>query len=192
MGNARPAGCAGRRDWMSMTSLETPMNADWPRSAMVRGDKLPAVRRASLLSFMFAVLSGTGVYIEFLAGWNWNVVEAVLLLHIFLGLVFAAMFLVWIGAHLRRGLPKSQRPLFTWLSWMLLAAYALVVVTGAVMIIPPAMFWAGWIWFWRFETTHLLTLVHLWGALAAVAGLIAHLYLRHWHKPTSVTGGASS
>lgn len=175
-----------------MPSLETSMKADWPRSAMVRGDKLPVVRHASLLSLMFAVLLGTGVYIEFLAGWNWNAGEAVLLLHIVLGLVFAAMFLFWIGAHVRRGLPKSQRPLFTWLSWMLLATYALVVVTGVVMIIPLAMFFAGWSWFWRFETTHLLTLVHLWSALTATAGLIAHLYLRHWHKPPSVTGGASS
>jgi hypothetical protein len=177
---------------MSMTSLETPMNADWPRSAMVRDDKLPAVRRASLLSLMFAVLLGTGVYIEFLASWNWKAGEAVLLLHIVLGLVFAAMFLFWIGAHLRLGLPKSQRPLFTWLSWMLLAGYALVLVTGVVMVIPSAMFFAGWSWFWRFETTHLLTLVHLWAALAAAAGLVAHLYLRHWHKPASVKGGASS
>jgi hypothetical protein len=35
-------------------------------------------------------------------------------------------------------------------------------------------------------------LVHLWAALVAAAGLVAHLYLRHWHKPASVKGGASS
>lgn len=175
-----------------MTSLEAPTKADWPRSAMVRGYKLPAVRRASLLTLMFAVLLGTGVYIEFLAGWHWNAGEAVLLLHIVLGLVFVAMFLFWFTTHVRQGLPKSQRPLFTWLSWMLLAGYALVLVTGVIMIIPSAVFLAGWIWFWRFETTHVLTLVHFWSALAAAAGLVAHFYLRHWRKPASVKRAASS
>lgn len=175
-----------------MTSLEAPTKAELPRAVTARGPIRLAVRRASLLTLMFAALLGTGVYIEFFAGWNWNAGETVLLLHIILGLVFAAVFLSWIGVHVLRGLPKSQRLSFTWLSWLLLATYVLVLVTGLVMIIPSASFFAGWIWFWRFETTHLLTLVHLWSALAAAGGLVAHLYLRHWRKPVSMKEGASS
>lgn len=177
---------------MSMTSLKALSGPNLPRTDKVRGSKLLTVRRASLLTIMFATLLGTGVYLEFLASWNWNAGEAILLLHIALGLVFTTVFLSWIGSHVLHGLPKSRRHAFTWLSWLLLATYLVVVLTGLMMVIPSVVFLADQIWFWRFETTHVLTLLHLWGALAAAAGLVAHLYLRHWRQPAAGKGGSSS
>ena len=71
-----------------MTSLEALPGPNLPRTDKVRGSKLFTVRRVLLLTIMFATLLGTGVYLEFLASWNWNAGEAILLLHIALGLVF--------------------------------------------------------------------------------------------------------
>ncbi|PPJ49069.1 hypothetical protein C0075_00315 [Rhizobium sp. KAs_5_22] len=163
-----------------------------PRAVTVRGPSRLAVRRTSLLTILFAVLLGTGTYIEFLAARNWNAGETVLVLHIVLGLVGVAMFASWIGPHVLHGLPKSQRPLFTWLSWLLLASYLLVFGTGLVMIIPLASYLAGRVWFFQFDTTGVLTFLHLWSAFAAASGLFLHLLLQHWRKPASDRRGASS
>lgn len=175
-----------------MTSLHAPTHAEPPRAVTVRVPNRLAVRRTSLLTILFAVLLGTGIYIEFLAARNWNAGEAVLVLHIVLGLVCVAVFASWIGPHVLHGLPKSQRPLFAWLSWLLLASYLLVLGTGLAMIIPLASFLSGRIWFFQFDTTHELTFLHLGSALLAAAGIFSHLLLRHWRKPASVKCGASS
>jgi hypothetical protein len=163
-----------------------------PHAVTVRGPTRLAVRRTSLLTILFAVLLGTGIYIEFLAARNWNAGETVLVLHIILGLVGVAVLASWIGPHVLHGLPKSQRPLFIWLSWLLLASYLLVFGTGLVMIIPLASYLAGRVWFFQFDTTGVLTFLHLWSAFAAAAGLFLHLLLRHWRKPASVRRRASS
>ncbi|RDL50630.1 hypothetical protein BLJAPNOD_01753 [Ensifer sp. M14] len=163
-----------------MTSLKTSPEPACQRFLLEYGPNRPGIRRASLLSVVFTVLLGTGLHLELLATNNWNSGEVVLLLHILLGLVLSAALVSWIGGHVRRGMPKSQRRGFSWLSWLLLTTYAIVVLTGLMMVLPSAAYLAGWPWFWRFETTHMLTFLHLWAALAAGGGLVAHLGLRHW------------
>ena len=144
------------------------------------GPKRAGLRRAMLLSVIFAILFCTGVHLEFLAARSWNSGEAVLWTHIVAGLGFLGLFLSWIGQHVMRGLDHSQRPLFVWLSWLLLGTYVILMVTGLLMVLPTAAFLSGGIWFWHFETTAILTFLHLWGAFAAAAGLLLHLALRHW------------
>jgi hypothetical protein len=146
------------------------------------GPKRPGRRRAMLLSLLFAILLGTGLHLEFLAARNWNSGEIVLWAHIVVGLGFLVAFLPWIGRHVARGLDHSQRPFFVWISWLLLATYVVLIVTGLMMVLPTAIFLGGGIWLWRFETTAILTFLHLWSAFAAAAGLLLHLALRHW-KP---------
>jgi hypothetical protein len=149
------------------------------------GPKRPGLRRAMLLSVLFAILFGTGLHLEFLAARNWNSGEVVLWAHIAAGLGFLGVFLSWIRSHVVRGLDHSQRPIFVWLSWLLLGTYVVLVVTGLMMVLPTAVFLGGGIWFWRFETTGILTFLHLWSAFAAAAGLLLHLVLRHWRPGAS-------
>lgn len=147
-----------------------------------------AARRVTVLSVLVTVLLGTGLYLEFLASRNWNAGEVVLAVHLILGLVFATVFSSWIVRHVRQGLARSRRTLFTGLSWLLLAKFTLLILTGLMMTLPAGIYLTGGIWFWRFETTELIVFVHLWSAFAAVAGLIAHLALRHWRRPSAPAG----
>lgn len=163
-----------------MKSLKTLPEPACRRFVLEYGPKRPGIRGALALSLLFAVLLGTGLHLEFLAARNWNAGEAVLLAHLLVGLIFTALFLSWIGGHLVRGLPRSQRPVFTGLSWLLLAKFALIVITGLMMALPTAVYLAGGIWFWSFQATHVQTFLHLWTSLAAAAGLLAHLAMRHW------------
>ncbi|MEW9613550.1 hypothetical protein AB3G45_06910 [Shinella sp. S4-D37] len=166
-----------------MSSLETLPEPACRRIVLEYGARRAGIRRALALSFLFAILFGTGLHLEFLAGWNWNAGEAVLLAHLAAGLVFTVLLLTWIGGHMARGLPKSQRPLFTALSWLLLAKFVLVVGTGLLMALPVAAYLSGRVWFWSFEATYRLTFLHLWVSFAAAAGFIAHLAMRHWALP---------
>lgn len=175
-----------------MKPLDTLPEAGCRQILAEYGPKRPGITRAVLLSLLFAALLGTGLYIEFLAARNWNAGEVVLLVHIALGLPFTALFLSWIAGHVARGLPKSRRSGFTWLSWLLLAKYLVVIVTGLMMVLPTLLYLGGGIWFWRFETTDVLTFLHLWVALAAAAGLVAHLALRHWEAPGAPKTGRVS
>lgn len=168
-----------------MKSLDTLPEAACRQILAEYGPGRSGRTRAVLLSVLFAALLGTGLYMEFLAMRNWNAGEVVLILHIVLGLPFAALFFSWIAGHVARGLPKSRRSGFTWLSWLLLATYLVVIVTGLMMVLPTLLYLGGVVWFWRFETTHVLTFLHLWVALAAGAGLVAHLALRHWQAPAA-------
>lgn len=144
------------------------------------GPKRPGLCRAILLSLLLAILFSTGLHLEFLAARNWNAGEVVLWGHIAASLGFLGVFLSWVGPHVLRGLDRSQRPLFLWLSWLLLGTYVALIVTGLMMVLPIAVFLGGGIWLWRFETTGILTFLHLWGGFAAAAGLLLHLALRHW------------
>ena len=145
--------------------------------------------RMQVLTYLFALLLGTGLYLEFFAGLNWNYGEVILLLHIVFGLIFTALFLIWIARHIRQGQFRSQRRLFTGLSWFLIAKYVLIITTGLLMLLPPAIYLTGTIWFWQFETTYMLTFLHLWGSIAATTGLLIHLGLRHWRRPASSSCG---
>jgi hypothetical protein len=141
--------------------------------------------RMQVLTYLFALLLGTGLHLEFFAGLNWNSGEVILLLHIVFGLIFTALFLIWIVGHIRQGQFRSQRRFFTGLSWFLIAKYILIIATGFLMALPPAIYLTGTVWFWQFETTYMLTFLHLWGAIVATTGLLVHLGLRHWRKPAS-------
>jgi len=175
-----------------MTSLDALPQLDCRRVDGASRWKGLVAARVPLLTVMFAVLLSTGLYLEFLARRNWNAGEVILLLHIVFGLVFTVVLLSWIGPHVVRGLSKSSRRIFTGLSWLLLATYAAVVMTGLMMILPAAAFLVDRIWFWRFGTTHVLTLLHLWGGLAAAGGLLAHLSMRHWRQPVAGKDRAAS
>lgn len=152
----------------------------------------PRIRRAALLSVAFAVLLGTGLYLEFLAEGNWNAGEAVLVAHVVVGLAFTAVFASWIGGHVMKGLRTGKRRAFQALSWLLLALYILVLATGLLMLLPALIYLGGGLWFWRFETTGLLTFMHLWASLAATAGLFVHLAMRHWRLPVGRSGHGAS
>ena len=158
------------------------------RFVLEYGPKRAGSRRALALSLLFFLLFGTGLHLEFLAGRNWNAGEAILLAHLAVGLLFSALFLSWVGGHVVRSLPRSGRPVFTVLSWLLLVKFVLVTATGLLMALPVAVYLGGGVWFWSFEATHRLTFLHLWGSFAAVAGLLAHLAMRHWALPTGRRG----
>lgn len=144
---------------------------------------------AAGLSLLFGLLFLTGLILEFVAGRNWNSGLVVLLIHVGGGLLFTGLFLFWIPGHCRHGLARSQRAVFTWLSWLLLAKYLVLIVSGLMLVTPGAAYIAGVIWFWSFETTFLLTDLHLWASFAAVLGLLLHLGLRHWRPPAFGRGG---
>jgi hypothetical protein len=136
--------------------------------------------RAVVLSAGFAVLFGTGLHLELFAPYNWRAGELVLWCHVGLGILFTCVFAGWIGSHVGRNLAHAQRTLFSWSSWLLLADYVVVLATGLAMVLPTSLYLGGHVWFWRFETTGILTFLHLWSAVAAVPGLLLHLALRHW------------
>lgn len=159
----------------------SPRNGVGQRSGLV-----PVV----VLSFLFGLLLLSGLILELLAGRNWNSGAVVLVLHIAGGLVFAGLFLGWILGHCRRGLARSERPVFTWLSWLLLAKYLALIGTGLLLVAPAFVYLAGSIWFWSFETTYLLTDLHLWLSLVSVPALLLHLWLRHWRLTSRGRGDA--
>ena len=171
-----------------MESLDTLPEPACRRFVLEYGPKRPGIRRALVLSLLFALLFGTGLHLEFLAARNWNAGEVGLLAHLAVGLVFVALFVSWIGGHVARGLPRSQRPVFTGLSWLLLVKFVLVLVTGLMMALPTALHLAGRLWFWSFEATHVLTFLHLWGSFVAAIGFLAHLAMRHWALPAGGQG----
>src|SRR6218665_3401442 len=111
-----------------MRCRETLPEPAYRRFVLEYGPKRAGLRCVLALSLLFAVLVGTGLHLEFLAGRNWNAGEAILLAHLAVGLVFTALFLSWIGGHVLRGLPRSERPVFSALGWLLLAKFVLVVV----------------------------------------------------------------
>ncbi|WP_337183715.1 hypothetical protein [Shinella sp.] len=174
-----------------MKSLQTLPEPACRRFVLEYGPKRPGIRRALALSLLFAVLVGTGLHLEFLAGRNWNAGETILLAHLAVGLLFTVLFLSWIGGHVLRGLPGSERRVFSVLGWLLLAKFVLVIGTGLMMALPTAVFLAGGVWFWSFEATDVLTFLHLWVSLAASVGLLAHLAMRHW-EPRTVRHGRRS
>jgi hypothetical protein len=148
--------------------------------------------RTVVLSAAFATLFGTGLHLEFFAAYNWRAGELVLWCHIGLGMLFTGFFANWIGSHVSRNLAHVQRSLFSWSSWLLLADYVVVLVTGLAMVLPTALYLGGHVWYWRFETTGILTFLHLWSAVATAPALLVHLALRHWRiDEVRQTGGRS-
>lgn len=137
---------------------------------------------SAMLTAAFTLLLFSGLYLEFLAAGHWNAGKPVLVGHLLVGAFFSLALTPWLVRHLRSGPARSQRRLF---GWLLLGKYLVVTATGLLMALPAAFYLLGHIWFWRFETTHLLTFLHLWSSIVAALGLLAHLTMRHWQRPAS-------
>ncbi|TFH87660.1 hypothetical protein EQG41_06170 [Billgrantia azerbaijanica] len=157
------------------------------------GDTIPAWKGGSAysatLTAAFALLTLSGLYLEFLAASHWAAGKLVLVLHLLGGALFTLALAPWLLSHVRSGPARSQRRLFTLLGWALLGKYLVVIATGLLMALPPALYLLGHIWFWRFETSDLLSFLHLWFSIAAALGVVTHLTLRHWKRAASPTGG---
>lgn len=161
-----------------MTALAlTPQPFSRPRARPVGG-----TRRSATLSALFAALLASGLVLEW-GPWGGAAARAALVLaHVAGGLGFVALFAPWALHHIRTARAKSQRPLFSLLGWGLLAKYIAVLATGLLMALPPALWLAGQVWFWPMAATRLLAFLHLWLSLAAAAGLVLHLTMRHWRQ----------
>jgi len=156
-------------------------------------DTTPAWKGGSAYSAMltaaFALLTLSGLYLEFFAANHWAAGKLVLVLHLLGGALFTLALAPWLLRHVHSGPARSQRRLFTLLGWTLLGNYLVVIATGLLMALPPALYLLGHIWFWRFETSDLLSFLHLWFSIAAALGVVAHLTLRHWQRPASPPDG---
>lgn len=141
---------------------------------------LPRPRGGSLRSggqsALFAALVVTGL-------WLWRVprAEVVLWAHLAGGAVLTAGLVPWLAGHVRSGLAKSRRRLFTQLSWALLALWVALIVSGLALALPAALWWAGRVWFPAGAVTGALSALHFWATWPALAVLIAHLGMRHWN-----------
>lgn len=131
--------------------------------------------RSGLQSAGYAALFASGLYL-----WLWPDASLILWLHLVLGLGLLALTSVWLVRHVPAGLAHSQRPVFTWLSWGLLAAFVIVMLSGAVMSLPALVWLSGSVWFPAREVTETLSLLHFWGSWIALPGLVLHLAMRHW------------
>ncbi|CAM0556087.1 hypothetical protein EHLJMEHL_01178 [Vreelandella titanicae] len=143
----------------------------------------------AILTACFTLLLFSGLYLEFFAAHHWNAGKLVLAGHLLGGAFFTLALTPWLVSHVRSGPIRSHRRLFTLLGWLLLGQYLTVIATGLLMALPPALYLMGHIWFWRFETTFLLTFLHLWLSIAAALGLLVHLTLRHWQRSASLSDG---
>lgn len=136
---------------------------------------------SALLSALFAALLGSGLVLEWGPGGQGR--AALTLLHLVAGGAFLGLFAPWALRHVAGTRVKSQRALFTWLGWALLAKFVLVLATGLAMALPPALWLVGQVWFWPIGATRLMAFLHLWLSLASALGLGLHLTLRHWRTP---------
>lgn len=139
-----------------------------------RGGSLRSGAQSGLSAALF--VSGLWLWLSPGAG-------AVLWFHLAGGAVLAAALLPWITAHVRRGLARSERRAFTLVSWALLAAWLVLLVSGLAMALPAALWFAGAVWFPPREVTGVLSFAHYWSAWPALAGLVLHLWMRHWRRP---------
>ncbi len=164
---------------MNRHSLTTPLVESSHRKTMPhRGGSV----YSATLTATFTLLLCSGLYLEFFAASHWHAGKPILILHLLGGVLFTLALTPWLVSHVRSGPVRSQRRRFTLLGWLLLGNYLLVIATGLLMALPAALYLLGHIWFWRFETTHLLTFLHLWLSIAAGMGLAFHLNLRHWQQ----------
>ncbi len=136
-----------------------------------RGGSLRSGGQTALIAALFA--SGVWLWLDPDAG-------AVLWLHAASGMALAAVLLPWLWGHVGQGLVKSERSLFTSTSCLLLAVWALLLLTGLVMLLPAFVWFVGWIWFPDRAMSGALSMIHLWTSWPAIAGLVLHLSMRHW------------
>jgi hypothetical protein len=137
---------------------------------------------SGLISALFAALLASGLVLEWGPEGGDLTRSALVLAHLAGGLGFVLIFAPWALRHARHAPAESQRRLFSLLGWALLAKYVVVLATGLLMTLPPALWLAGQVWFWPMAATRVLAFLHLWLSLAAIVGLALHLMLRHWRR----------
>lgn len=153
--------------------------ASQPATAFARRRGLPRPQGGSLRSGAQSGLSA----LLFVSGlWLWLSPGAgmVLWLHLAAGAGLAAALLPWLAAHVPQGLARSERRAFTLASWALLAAWLVLLISGLAMALPAALWIAGGVWFPPRAVTEALSFAHYWSAWPAAAGLVLHLWMRHW------------
>lgn len=162
-----------------MTALALPRLSIPLRPAVGRAG---GTRVSGILSSLFAALLASGLVLEWGPVGGAMARSALVLAHVAGAFGFVLLFAPWALRHARRAPAKSQRPLFSLLGWALMAKYVLVLVTGLLMALPPALWLSGQVWFWPLAATRTLAFLHLWPSLAAAAGLALHLTMRHWRS----------
>ncbi|WP_413870678.1 hypothetical protein [Albidovulum sp.] len=152
-----------------------------PASGFARGRSLPRHRggspRSGAHSGLAAALFVSGLWLWLRPG-----AGAVLWFHLIGGVALAGAILPWLTAHVRRGLLRSERWLFTQVSWALLASWLVMILAGLLMALPAALWLAGPVWFPPRAVTAMLSLAHFWGAWLSFGGLLLHLGMRHWRR----------
>ncbi len=135
--------------------------------------------RSSVHSLLMA-----GLFVSGLALWLWPgpapAQALVLWAHLAAGLGLSVLLLPWLWRHVGRGLPLSQRRVFTQTSWGLLALWLGLLGTGLAASLPAFIWFAGRVWFPARELSEWLSFLHFWASWGAMAGLGLHLALRHW------------
>lgn len=127
----------------------------------------------------------SGLFVSGLWLWAQPQAEAVLWTHVAGGLVLIAALAPWLVGHVRNGLAKSGRRLFTHLSWALLALWVTLLASGLAMAAPALIWFAGRVWFPARAVTEALSLVHYWASWLALGGFILHLGMRHWRRTSA-------
>ena len=143
--------------------------------AFVRHPAHAGSHRSGAQTALFAALVVTGLWIWLRPGDG-----AVVLAHVAVGVGLTVLLAGWLWRHVPKGLAQSQRRAFTRMSWVLLASWLIVTVSGLALAVPALLWLAGLVWFPGAPVTQALSFVHLWVSFVAVAGLILHLGQRHW------------
>ncbi|MFD1794514.1 hypothetical protein FQV27_07500 [Paracoccus aurantiacus] len=133
--------------------------------------------RSGLQSVAFAVLFVSGLGL-----WILGQQDLVLWLHLLTGLGLLVWLVPWIWGHVPSALRNSQRAAFTNISWLLLASWVALLLSGTAMAVPAVMWLVGIVWFPDRSVSQTLSLIHFWSSWLAIGGLILHLSLRHWSR----------
>jgi hypothetical protein len=144
-----------------------------PRGERKHGGSLRSGAQSGLSAALF--VSGLWLWLRPGAG-------AVLWLHLAGGAVLAGALLPWLAVHVPQGLARSERRAFTLASWALLAVWLVLLLSGLAMALPAALWLAGTVWFPPRAVTEALSFAHYWSAWASLAGLVLHLWMRHWRR----------
>lgn len=152
------------------------------RNARQSGGRWSWLALATTASIGISLL--TGFYLYLFAEHNWTVGQVVLAAHIGLGIAALVLLIAWMFEHLALGIGRAKNRLFFWMSWLFLAVFSAVLVTGLIMATPFFLYLGGVVWFYKFETTVVIATVHLVLALALVLSLFAHLLLPHRTRNT--------
>lgn len=124
----------------------------------------------------------TGLHLYFFAPFNWNAGQIVLGVHLAAGLLATALFVAWQIEHMTKGLRLARSRAFLVVSWLYFALYVVLLTSGVAIAAPFLLYLAGFVWFYKFETTDLIAKLHLYLAVTTTVCFFAHLLMPHWPK----------